>query len=42
MTKTEQFLLTAEIHGTTIDDAEFIKVEAGVNFEGRFIRESAT
>lgn len=37
MTAGEQYLLTAEIHGTAIDEAEFIRCN-GANFQGRLIR----
>ena len=40
LTADEQYILTAEIHGTAIDDAEFIKVTPET-YTGRFIREQA-
>ena len=41
LTASEQYMLIAEIHGTAIDDAEFIKV-GPQNFTGRFIREQVS
>ena len=40
LTDTEQYFLTAEIHGKNIDDAVLIQVKPG-NMTGRFIRETA-
>ena len=41
LTATEQWLLAAEIHGNTIETAEWQEVTAE-NYKGRFIRERTT